>query len=153
MLSRHSHIPSCKTQAYSDPELDVIHVTAMDIIAISAVFGFINGLMLLSWTITSPLEWTRQYEDDMDQFGRHTKSYATCNSEHSIHFASCILVFNVGILLLGALWSYQARNIETEYKENVYIGISMAAILQAWTIGLPILILVWEDPRARFYGE
>lgn len=34
-----------------------------------------------------------------------------------------------------------------------YIGISMAAVLQAWCMGIPILIVVWDTPQAKFFVE
>jgi hypothetical protein len=61
------------------------------------------------------------------------------------------MVFNLGLLVLANWWAYKARNVETEYHESTYIAISMASVLQAWCMGIPILIMVWDNPQGRFF--
>ena len=87
----------------------------------------------------------------MDKFGRSVDSFGTCTSDSSLPFVIVVLVLNLGILCLANWWAYQARNIETEYHESRYIAISMASVLQAWCMGIPILIVVWDNPQAKFF--
>jgi hypothetical protein len=113
----------------------------------------INVIVMLTWTLVSPLEWSRVNEEERDMFDRLFQSYGTCESDNSVAFVVVIIVTNVVFLMLGNWWNYMSRNIETEYGESRYIGISMAATLQAWGMGIPILVVVWDNPQARFFVE
>lgn len=120
------------------------------------MLGVILGLnlaVLIPWTIVDPLVWTRTYLDATDIFDRQVESYGSCSNQDSLPYIIVILILNVGLLLVANWWSYQSRNIETEYHESRYIGISMASVLQAWCMGVPILIVVWDNPSAKFFVE
>jgi hypothetical protein len=136
-----------------NPELDFIHVSPIDIFTTFAVMVSINLVVLVTWTLVSPLEWSRLRGDETDMFDRLFQSYGTCESPDSVAFIVVIIVINVIFLILGNWWNYMSRNIETEYGESRYIGISMAATLQAWGMGIPILVVVWDNPQARFFVE
>jgi hypothetical protein len=110
-----------------------------------------NIIVLGAWTGVSPLEWTRTETGSTDIFGRSTGSYASCASDRAMPFLICTLVVNFLALVIGNFWSYQARNIETEYSESSYVGVAMAAVLQAWVMGIPIMIVVQYSPPAKFY--
>jgi hypothetical protein len=136
-----------------NPELDFIHVSVIDIFGTFAVMVSINLIVLITWNLVSPLEWSRVQGDETDMFDRLFQSYGTCESPDSVAFIVVIIVINVIFLILGNWWNYKSRNIETEYGESRYIGISMAATLQAWGMGIPILVVVWDNPQARFFVE
>ena len=116
------------------------------------VFG-LNLAVLIPWTVVAPLEWTRTLRNSTDIFDRYVESYGSCSNENALPFVIVVLLLNVGILLLANWWAYQSRNIETEYQDSRYIGISMASVLQAWCMGVPILIVVWDNPSAKFFVE
>jgi hypothetical protein len=59
-------------------------------------------------------------------------------------------VVNVGVLILANVQVYQARSIRTEFSESRYITIIMASMLQAFVIGLPVILLVWNIPEVYF---
>lgn len=136
-----------------NPELDFIHVSPVDIFGTFALMLSINLIVMITWTLVSPLEWVRVKGEERDMFERLFQSYGTCESDSSVVFAVLVIVTNVFFLILGNGWNYMSRNIETEYGESRYIGISMAATLQAWSMGIPILVVVWDNPQARFFVE
>jgi hypothetical protein len=140
-------------QAYRNPDLDFIHVSALDIFVTFAFMLSINFVVLITWTLVSPLEWTRVDKLERDMFARMFDSHGTCESDGAVAFVIVIVVSNLMVLVLGNWWNYLARNIETEFGESRYIGICMAATLQAWGMGIPILVVVWENPQARFFVE
>jgi hypothetical protein len=140
-------------QAYKNPELDYIHVSPVDIFVTFVWMVLINLIVMITWTLVSPLEWSRVKGEERDVFERLFQSYGTCESDDSVLFVVLIIVTNVIFLILGNWWNYISRNIETEYGESRYIGISMAATLQAWGMGIPILVVVWDNPQARFFVE
>lgn len=140
-------------QAYLNPELDYIHVTSLNIFITLAVLLVLNLIILVTWTVLEPQEWTRIERDATDVFNRHVESYGTCKGDASLPFVVVLVVLDFLFLILGNWWAYQSRNIETEYLESRYIGISQAAVLQAWCMGIPILIVVWDTPQAKFFVE
>jgi 7 transmembrane sweet-taste receptor of 3 GCPR len=141
-------------EAYIDPEIETIHVTSLAIMKSVFVQVCVNVILLLSWNFVAPLEWTRVAKDATDNFDRSLASYANCTaSESSRAFAIVILVVNMGFLIIGTFWAYKSRNITTEYNESLYIGLCIVALLQSWTIGLPILIVVRDNPTASFYVQ
>jgi hypothetical protein len=140
-------------QAYKNPEVDFIRVTSLDIFMMLGIVFSLNFVVLLTWTLVAPLEWTRTFLHSTDIFDRYVASYGSCTNEDALAFSIVIVVLNVGFLLLANWWAYVSRNIETEYRESRYIGISMASVLQAWCMGVPILIVVWDNPSAKFFVE
>mmetsp|Transcript_46585 Transcript_46585/g.141108 ORF Transcript_46585/g.141108 Transcript_46585/m.141108 type:complete len:1062 (-) Transcript_46585:222-3407(-) len=140
-------------KVFRNPEIDCIVVTWKDLLKTLAALLIVNVALLLSWTLVSPLTWQRFDKDSEDQFGRTTETYATCTSEKSLPFVIVIIVVNLGALLLANFQAYKARDIQTEYQESRYVAISMASILQAWCMGIPIMIVVKEAPQAKFFVE
>jgi hypothetical protein len=108
---------------------------------------------MINWQLVAPLEWTRVDRDSTDVFDRAVESYGLCTNDGALPFVVVIVIMNIGALIVANWWAYQARNIETEYHESRYIGIAMASILQAWGMGIPILIVVWDNPQAKFFVE
>lgn len=114
----------------------------------------VNFILLLLWTLVAPLEWTRVDKDATDNFDRPIESVGNCAaSGQSLAFAIIILVVNMIFLIMGTFWAYKSRNITTEYDESMYIGLCIVAILQTWTIGLPILVVVRDNPSVSFYVQ
>ena len=110
--------------------------------------------MLLLWTLIAPLEWNRVDKDATDNFDRPIESIANCAaSGQSLTFAIIVLIVNMAFLVLGTFWAYKSRNITTEYDESMYIGLCIVAVLQTWTIGLPILVVVRDNPSVSFYVQ
>ena len=136
-----------------NPDLDFIQVTSSDIFGVFLILLLVNLVVLITWTLVAPLEWTRVNQSATDVFNRTTDSYGVCTSVKAVAFAVVLIVMNLSFLVLANWGAYRARNIETEYNESRYIGISMAAILQAWCMGIPILIVVWNNPQGRFYVQ
>jgi hypothetical protein len=138
-------------QAYSNPELDFIHVTTWDIMIGFVILLVLNLTVLITWTVVAPLERERNFNEATDPFGRSVDSYGTCANKDALPFVVVLMVFNLSILILANWWAYKARNIETEYHESRYIAISMASVSQTWCMGIPILIMVWNNPQERFF--
>ena len=109
-------------QAYSNPELDFIHVTSIDIFGTLAFLLIINVVILAAWTAIDPCEWTRTNKDATDVFNRPVESYGSCKGEDSLPYVVVLLVINFLCLILGNWWAYQSRNIETEYLESRYVS-------------------------------
>jgi hypothetical protein len=134
-----------------NPTLDFINVSMRDIFATAAILLTPNVVVLVTWTLLSPLEWTRIQQSTMDIFARHTESHGECASEDAYIYAIVVVAINFIYLILGNWATYQSRNIETEYNESRYIAVSLFAVLQAWCMGIPILAVTYDNPQGRFY--
>lgn len=126
-------------------------MTNLDIICFTFALLAVNLIVLITWTVLSPLHWQRIDKDNVDMYGRPTESYAVCRSDDGLPFAVTLIVVNVAFLIVGNWWAYTSRTIETDYDESSYIGTAMASTLQAWAMGIPILLVVMDKPPAKFY--
>ena len=63
------------------------------------------------------------------------------------------MLLNLGILIVANVLAYQARDVPIEYQENRYIAISMASILQALVLGMPLLFVVKDSPQGKFFVQ
>ena len=73
-----------------------------------------------------------------------------CVSEHSNWYTGLLVVFNIAILLLSLVQSYECRRITTEYSESAWVTIAIVTTAQAWFISLPLVILSDHDPTKWF---
>ena len=137
-------------QAYMQPDLKFVKVTQRGVFRPTLILVTLNAVVLLAWTLSNPLKWVRVETSSQDMFNRSTETYAQCKSVNATAFTIVIGVLNVIAVLVATLGSLQARNIETEFSESRYVGIAAVAIVQAWCVGVPILIVVNDDPKGRF---
>ena len=116
---------------------------------------FVNIVLLLSWTFIAPLQWTRAEGRSKDEFDRTIDSHASCKAESNsaAPFALVAVLLNLGILIVANVLAYQARDVPIEYQENRYIAISMASILQALVLGMPLLFVVKDSPQGKFFVQ
>jgi len=142
-----------ESQAYLNPELAFIHVSPGDLFSFLSIYFLVNFVVLITWTTKDPLHWVRDIEAQIstDTSYRHIDSVAHCESDDALIYALVLAFINVGLLVLGNWWAYKCRNIETECNESMYAGLSIAAVLQAWAMGVPIAIVVWNSPPAKYY--
>lgn len=109
-----------------------------------------NALVLTLWSVLDPLHFVRLDMPGTDGWNRVLSTYGSCRSENATPYIAVLAALN--LLVLGkANWqAYQARDIKSEFSEAHYIGVTMASMLQATLIGVPLLILVRDMPQA-FY--
>jgi len=109
-------------------------------------FGFlfsINFLLLLIWTILDPYEWIRQ-----EAIPGFTNGF--CYSEHYWAFLAMLVFANLLVACYTLIQAFECRKLSTEYDESVWIGFSLAFVVQVWLIGLPILQLTGDTPDWLF---
>ncbi len=113
----------------------------------------VNCAIVIPWLVTAPLQWHRKLGTATDIFGRVVESYGFCSSVQALPFGIVVLVLNHGVLIFFTAKAFFSRHIETEYLESRYIGVCLASVLQAWLMGIPILVVVWSNSKARFFVE
>ena len=129
-----------------------IEVQPSDVMGPFAVLMSINLAMLLCWTILAPLQYVRVQKMNVDKFGRNVESYAVCQSQtsNSLYFLIPILVANVVGLLLTSYQSYKGRNYATAISESRYLAMSALSLLESLLLGVPILLVLRDNPTAFF---
>lgn len=116
------------------------------------VFG-LNCLVLLVWTILDNQRWVRMPMLNNNPYSLAIDDGSTvgwCVSEHTSWYLGLLGVFNIAVLLLSLVQSYECRRITTEYAESGWVTIAIATTAQAWFIGLPLCILWYFDPTSWF---
>lgn len=137
-------------QVYRKPDVDTITLRPFHYAKTLGALLLVNLCVLLTWTFVEPLKWTRVEGESKDAFDRSTDSYATC-FEAGAPFLLVLQIFNLCMLIVANVLAYKSRDVSIEYQENRYIAISMASMLQAWAMGIPILIVVQDSPQAFFF--
>mmetsp|Transcript_11900 Transcript_11900/g.17898 ORF Transcript_11900/g.17898 Transcript_11900/m.17898 type:complete len:949 (+) Transcript_11900:121-2967(+) len=131
-----------------------VKVTAKDVLMPFVCLMSANLVVLSMWTYFNPLQWTRKVKGEVDMLGLSTpETYGLCTGEDytlTILFSGLLAAVNITIVLFANVQAYQCRNISMEYSESQWIAIAMVSIIQVWFIGIPLMILVVEDPPAQF---
>lgn len=110
------------------------------------IFG-LDCLVLSIWTIFDRQLWVRVPIISDDPY---SPTMGWCRSDDSAWFIGMLFVFNIGILILSLVQSYECRRITTEYSESSWVTIAIATTAQAWFIGLPLLSLIDTNPTLWF---
>ena len=140
----------------NNPGLKRMKVEAQDVVAPLVILLFLNILVLSLWTALSPLTWQRYFVGRVDKFGRELESLGTCTGSSRddwTPYLGVLLAINGTMVFLASYQSYRARSISVEFSESKYVGMILTAILQALVIGIPIIVIVSENPTATFVVE
>ena len=114
-----------------------------------------NFVVLLVWTITSPVRWTREPIDDPGTALNlvETSTYGKCDSKHYTAYLGIIVGINTLSSLIMLIQAYECRKISTDFSESIWISGAMLCIVQVWIIGIPVIKLVAGSPKLVFLVE
>jgi hypothetical protein len=101
----------------------------------------LNGI----WAGIDPMVWQRSSEF-LNSDGLVIGSIGICVSRTGIAPALPLLIGIMGILLMGNYLSYLGRRIPTEFNESKWTAMTMVMIMEAFVIGIPVLVLANNDP-------
>mmetsp|Transcript_26914 Transcript_26914/g.59802 ORF Transcript_26914/g.59802 Transcript_26914/m.59802 type:complete len:280 (-) Transcript_26914:91-930(-) len=113
-----------------------------------------NLAVLISWTVVAPL--TSKYVETgaEDKFGRSTSAYHSCSpqdaNKQDLTFLLLTVSINLTALIYANVEAIRGRSIRTQYSESKFIGLTMLILLQAFIIGIPLFIVAYDSPTARF---
>jgi len=128
----------------------VVKVGFVDVAAPMALLLTLNTITLLCWTVISPLEYKRRDHDGTDGWNRVISTYGSCVSSDGtagwVPYIVILLVINFSSLLVAIVQVYKARKVSMAFSET-NIGFAFALLLQAFVIGVPLLFLVYDEPR------
>ena len=106
--------------------------------------------LFLVWTGLSPLVWEREVTD-VDNFGNVSESVGGCRSDGALPYAIVLTVVDLSAMLIALYQSWHARKISLEFSESLHIGTSIALIMVVCFVGIPVIIIASNQPRARFF--
>jgi len=129
-----------------------IQVTIRDVLLPFAIMITLNVVFLSVWTAVDPLYmyWERVDEGRNESGDLVSYGHCTASGTVSIVMISLLAAVNLVALLLANLQAYHARKLTVAYNESKFVALSMASILQATVIGVPLLFLSMTNPTASY---
>lgn len=127
-----------------------LQINEKDVLAPFVVLLTCNIAVLLCWTLFNPLTYVRREYDGTDFWNRVIASYGSCRSDNAAAYLVPLGLLNFCVLLKACWEAYEARNIEVEFSESKYIGLTIFSLCQGFLTGIPIVTVVRETPEA-FY--
>jgi 7 transmembrane sweet-taste receptor of 3 GCPR/Receptor family ligand binding region len=97
----------------------------------------LNLIILILWTIISPLRYTHFFTGGRDEFGRETSFAMFCYSDQAIWFRFMIGILDVFALILAFYQSWKARKVKMAYNESDLIFLALIISSQSFFIGVP----------------
>ncbi|CAB9496067.1 acid type B receptor subunit 2 [Seminavis robusta] len=132
-----------------------VKVDVKDVLYPLVIMVTLNLVVLICWQVLDPLTWRRlPTKESQDGFGRDTSTYAQCSSinRHSEVIFGCLLFAINFVALLSANWEgYQGRNLPSQFNEAGRIAMSMFFLIESVLLGMPILLVVQNDPTGAFH--
>jgi hypothetical protein len=130
-----------------------IKLEAYDILKPLLIIGGLNVIILITWNAADPVVWVRAPVDD--ESGtlnlEDTATIGYCNSEHYRVYLGMLIGINYVVSVVALVQAYECRKISTDYGEFLWIGAALIAIVQVWSVGLPLLKLLDDNPRGVFF--
>lgn len=111
--------------------------------------GFIVLFMIL-FTLLTPWRWIETFNSSTDIFGRSSSFYSCRSEDGTSPYSIVIVVAQALMVLLGCLWCYQTRELETEYHETQYISYALILLMETVLIGLPLFSLLESTRLTSF---
>lgn len=128
-----------------------VTVTAWDVMIPFLFLLTLTTIFLLVWTIVDPMFWVRQSvfgsKDDRSTFG----SCAVGKSNVSVAMLACLIVLAFACVIRASVSAWKARAVNVEYSESKYISVIVIGMLQTFPIGIPLVILSYANPTAKYF--
>jgi hypothetical protein len=126
------------------------------IVTITQTLQVIGGLLVIDvlilaiWTADDPLVWTRE-PLTMDVYGHTLSSAGECVSASSDKYLATIGCLHVFVMAYASYLCYKTRDIPTEFAGGKYVALAMASNLQVFLLGVPVMVIVGNDPSTSFF--
>lgn len=129
-----------------------IQVKTKDVILPMVSLFVANVIVLTTMTIMSPQIWTRKVTG-VDIYGRTISSMGQCTAERSPPFIITLMIINLSALSITLYQAYKARHIKTILGETKYITMATSSMLLVFIMGIPVMIIAYDNPRALYFVE
>ena len=121
-----------------------------------AKWAVIPGLIALDcillgiWTAKDPLQWKRTALQ-VDVFSHTLVSAGQCEADSSGTYLAVIGTLHAVVLAYACYVCYNTRTDKTETSEGKYVALAMVSNLQVFVLGVPVLVVVGNDPGTSFF--
>jgi ABC-type phosphate transport system substrate-binding protein len=122
----------------------------------STLLGFQFGIMVivvilnLLWVLIDPLVWLRVPIFIDSDTGLMMSSKGLCFCKKGLVSALPLFLGFLLVLVVGNYLAYLGRRIPTEFNESKWTAMAMVVNLQAFGLGVPVLVLAYDQPTAGF---
>ena len=129
-----------------------ITVTERDVLGPFAALLTCNVVILTCWTVIDPLRYVRQENIGIDFWNRVVSSYGVCRSKDgtAVAYLVPLAVLNFIVVAFACIQAHQTRNVKSVFSEAKYIGLTVTTLFQAFSTGIPVVVVVRNMPEA-FY--
>ena len=110
----------------------------------------IDAIILGVWTALDPLKWKRTVLAS-DVEGYPLSSAGQCEADSSSVYLAAIGILHALVMVYASYLCYQTRNIPTEFAGGKYVALAMASNLQVFLLGVPVMVIVGNDPSTSFF--
>ena len=127
-----------------------VQVTNRELLKFILGFMAVECSVLLVWTAAFPLQYVRKVISE-DEFGSPLISSGGCVGENSTYFITILGILHFSMLIYGNVLCYQCRTINNTIAETKWIGIAMISNFQVLAIGVPVLLLLADEPISNMF--
>mmetsp|Transcript_7169 Transcript_7169/g.17470 ORF Transcript_7169/g.17470 Transcript_7169/m.17470 type:complete len:1075 (-) Transcript_7169:74-3298(-) len=128
-----------------------VTITVWDVMPTFCILLTLTLIFLSVWTFADPMYWIRREvdgsTDDLSTFG----SCELGRTKISIVMLSCLSFLAFACVVLACAAAWHGRNVNVEYSESRYVTMIIIAMLQAFPIGIPLIIISSSNPTATYF--
>ncbi|CAJ1964797.1 unnamed protein product [Cylindrotheca closterium] len=128
-----------------------VTLKATDVMIPMGILLTANAATLLWWTLADPLTFRRSDLEGTDAWNRVIATWGGCLSDDPFPYSMVLGLLNVGVMVVASWQAYRARKIKSEFAESKFVAMALVSMLQVSLIGMPLLVLVRNDPRAWYW--
>jgi len=106
--------------------------------------------ILAIWMAQDPLKWVRETKST-DVFGYVLSSAGYCHSSTAGTYIGLIAALHFTVLTYASFLCYKTRHLPSRFAEGKYLSLAMASNLEVMLLGVPVLIIVGNQPSTGFF--
>ena len=128
-----------------------VTITNWQVLRIVTVLTAIDATIMTLWQLDAPWKLYRE-SISVDERGFPLQSAVVCRSEtgrSSTPYLTSLFSFHLLILAFGTRLCCQTAGIPTALSEGKYVSVAIVSHLQLLALGIPLLILVVDDPPSN----
>jgi len=147
----------CCSKIYNSPrKYDRMRVRPIDSFKYFCYIFLWNGILLGLWTYLDPLKWQRR-ENTVNgpvfplPYGT-LETFGSCRSDNIRYhgFAIALYVYNLLLCFVAMIEALRCRLLVLEYHQMQWLQLSILPFFEAWLVGGPVLLLVYERPTIQY---
>lgn len=134
----------------SAKKLQKKQVTVTQTATVIASLIAVDIAILAIWMAQDPLKWVREIKSK-DVFGHVLSSAGYCHSPTAGTYIGLIAALHFAVLTYASYLCYKTRHIPSRFAEGKYLSLAMASNLEVMLLGVPVLIIVGNQPSTGFF--